>query len=145
MQLEAARQANVRERLTDAYDRLGVWLYNLERTIDEVWFGYYGEDASVVRRARDLLENWYPETLRVPLEACSAQFYWSTEVREEIRKFEGLSFNFVAYATAAISNKQTNESEALIQEAGSEMRQSRRELLAALDRIRDYVRLDLDY
>ncbi|WP_134046328.1 hypothetical protein [Amycolatopsis arida] len=143
MQLEAARQADLRKRLSDAYGQLGGWLHDLERSIDEVWFGCSSKDDATRLRTRHLLDSWPWETLRLPVEMRSAEFYWSSAVRGEIRQFEGLSVSFVNKARQAISEEHVSDDRNGSDEFGSAVWGSRLELRAALDRIRDQVRLDL--
>ena len=142
MQIEASQQAELRKRQADAYDKLGIWLHNLERTIDEIFFGYIGQDESARHRARQLLASWHPDILRVPLEASSAEFYWSAAVRKAIRQFEGESFNFITHSSAGISRTEKVEYSDRLQRYESAIHESRDDLLGALDRIRDLVRID---
>ncbi|WP_134662611.1 MULTISPECIES: hypothetical protein [Amycolatopsis] len=145
MQVDSAAEAQKNARRAEAYDQLGRWLHDLERTIDEVWSGCCMDDASVRDQARATLDRWPWETLRVPYEFASAQFYWSEMTRERLREFSGISSKFVNSAMIAIGADMSGEEEQRrLGEWKSRVWESRSDLLAAIDRVRDRVGVELE-
>ena len=99
------RERRVEERVEQAYEALGRWLHELDRTIDEVWAGAHATEESIRAKAELIVRQWPWETLVVPVEASGAQLYWGSEVRALIRKFAGESSRFVLRAGAALDHE----------------------------------------
>ncbi|MFF2659404.1 hypothetical protein ACFVUH_18820 [Kitasatospora sp. NPDC058032] len=101
-QRDVERERHVQERMEGAYEALGRWLHDLDRTIDEVWAGAHTADELSRAKAESIVERWPWGTLAVPEFASGAQLYWSGEVRALNRKFAGESARFISRARAAL-------------------------------------------
>jgi hypothetical protein len=143
MQLEAVRAGQNRVKLDESYERLAMWLNQLERTIDELWFGCCGHDEVAERRAWQITDQWPWETLRVPQDVCSAQLYWSSAVRERLRDFNGKSGDLVMSVRVAITLKREAQDAVDHVDKQTEVWKARSLLLSVLDQVRDQVRIDL--
>ena len=142
--IEVTRSNHRQQKLEDSYDQLAVWLHQLERCIDEVWFGCSGQDEDAERRAHQLIHEWPSETLRVPLEISWAQFYWGEDVRKAIRHFQGDSHRFMLAADIALVQKHKDgQSPEDLSGNASQVWEQRSALLDHITEIRNRVRVEL--
>ncbi|MFE9554199.1 hypothetical protein ACFYOD_12045 [Streptomyces sp. NPDC006703] len=139
-QRDAERERYVQERVEGAYEELGRWLYDLDRTIDEVWAGAHTADAEIRAKASLIVRGWPWETLRVPEHASGAQLYWSSEVRALNRKFAGASAQFINRATVALTHADDGERS---QDVRDGLWRSFNEMHGILGEVRDQARHDL--
>ena len=143
MQVKQTDLSQRRIKIQEAYDQLGRWLHSLERTIDEVWFGCATEDESTRKHAKRIVDEWPWETLKVPAEFYAAGFYWSSDIRELIRKFEGASAEFTIRAAVAIDEKDSHHERYEPGSRNGRVWESRSTLLSIIDDIREAARGDL--
>lgn len=147
-QLEVEREKQRREKTEAACAQLMIWLYGLELTINEVWFGVCSDDADLVGKVQGLLDRWPWETLRPPKEAAATQHYWSEQVRELLSKFNYESASFTSAASVAIKGvdwypgdkEKAKEGRS---KAQSDAWESRRRLIGIIEKIRESVHNEL--
>lgn len=140
-QLAAERGRRTEERVKLAYEALGRWLHDLDRTIDEVWSGAHSMEEPIRAKAELIVRHWPWETLVVPVEASGARLYWGSEVRALIRKFSGESSNFVIRAQTALH--QGLGDGARVDDIRGRLWESFNHMHGILDEIRDQARNDL--
>ncbi|MER7179799.1 hypothetical protein ABT404_10000 [Streptomyces hyaluromycini] len=140
-QLAAERDRRTEERVEFAYEALGRWLHDLDRTIDEVWSGAHSTEESIRAKAELIVRHWPWETLVVPVEASGARLYWGSEVRALIRKFAGESSHFVSRARTALD--QGLGDGARVDDTRGRLWESFNHMHGILDEIRDQARSDL--
>lgn len=141
-QLAAEKDHRREERVGLAYEALGRWLHDLDRTIDEVWAGAHSTEESIHAKAELIVRNWPWETLAVPIEASGARLYWSSEVRALIRKFAGESSRFVTWARTTF-DQGLGDDGAQVDDARQRLWESFNNMHGIIDEIRDQARGDL--
>lgn len=139
-QLAAERDRRTEERIGLAYEALGRWLHDLDRTIDEVWSGVHSTEEPIRTKAELIVRHWPWETLVVPVEASGARLYWGSGIRAAIRKFAGESADFVNRARAAFDQGSDGER---VEETRRRLWESFNHMHGILDEIRDQARSDL--
>ncbi|MGW5884484.1 hypothetical protein [Streptomyces koyangensis] len=140
-QRAAERERHHQERAEEAYAALARWLYDLGRTIEEVWAGAHAADEDIREKAVLIVRRWPWETLVVPEQASGAQLYWSSEVRALTRKFSGASARFVNQATSALSHAEDQGAD--LQEVRGRLWDSCEDMHGILSELWDQARRDL--
>jgi len=140
-QRDVERERYVQERMERAYEVLGRWLHDLDRTIDEVWAGAHAADEPSRAKAELIVQRWPWETLVAPEYASGAQLYWSNEVRALNRKFAGASARFMGRARAALLGSD-DEVEGL-QDVRGRLWESFNDMHDILSEVRGQARRDL--
>ncbi|MFJ1590117.1 hypothetical protein ACIOD0_07690 [Kitasatospora albolonga] len=141
-QLAAEKDRRREERVGLAYEALGRWLHDLDRTIDEVWAGAHSAEESIHAKAELIVRHWPWETLVVPVEASGARLYWSSEVRALIRRFAGESSCFVTWARTVL-DQGLGDDGAQVDDARRRLWESFNNMHGIIDEIRDQARGDL--
>lgn len=139
-QRDVERERYVQERVEGAYEALGRWLHDLDRTIDEVWAGVHATDAAIRTKAELIVRRWPWEALGVPEYASGAQLYWSGEVRALTRKFAGTSARFTNRATNVLAHSDDGEG---LQDLHARLWESCNDMHGILGEVRDQARRDL--
>ncbi|MFF4386823.1 hypothetical protein ACFY0G_08540 [Streptomyces sp. NPDC001552] len=139
-QREAERERYLQERVEGAYEALGRWLHDLDRTIDEVWAGAHATDEAIRTKAELIVRRWPWEALGVPEYASGAQLYWSSEVRALTRKFAGASARFTNRAKGALTHSGDCEG---LQDVRARLWESVNDMHGILGEVRDQARRDL--
>lgn len=137
--INSAELLRRRQKLEEANEQLMMWLHDLERTIDEVWAGCYGE-PDFRQRAELIVGRWPFDTLRVPDALAPVAFYWSRQSMARLREFNRASVDFVNAARTALGG---SGDDARKHSATTTVWEQRNVLIGLLDRVRDQVAADL--
>ncbi|MFC5825237.1 hypothetical protein [Nonomuraea insulae] len=143
LQLGADRQRQFREELKAAYDALGIWLYDLERTFDELYWGTRTEDDRARNKARMILDKGPWEVVRAPVALTSAELYWSGEVRRLIRMLQGAYIDLDARVRVRLPIEGDQGGQGKSWRPDLEQWDAKEKLLEIIGEIRDQMRSDL--
>lgn len=143
LQFLADQRRRTREELKKSYENLGVWLHTLERTIGEINAGATTSRLQVRNKARALMGDRPWDVITPPVSLAASEFYWSSEVRKLITKFEAPYANFASRVTSIIG-RQPDEAGptkgVIIDQRAWELRD---ELFSIIHEIKTQVRADL--
>ncbi|WP_128503498.1 hypothetical protein [Streptomyces inhibens] len=142
IQIEADLRKRAREEMKLSYEALGIWLHDLERTLDEIHFGATSSQKRIRDKAQALIGNKPWEVVSPPASLASAEFYWSGEVRRNIRKFQAPYAYFISRTRVAMSEVNANEDEGSSQ-FDQKCWEHRNELHSIIAEVKDQARKDL--
>ncbi|MFI7101917.1 hypothetical protein ACIBK8_21420 [Streptomyces sp. NPDC050161] len=143
-QLQHRADAAIRARseMKESYERLGIWLYELDRRLSEVKVGAVSREPELKAKAQIILGERPWEIVHPPAELAACQFYWSAEVRKLLRSLEGPHSHFLTAVREAtgkdnpVDANVRHRNENKVWERGNQ-------LWRIIEEVRDQARLDL--
>ncbi|WPB92214.1 hypothetical protein [Streptomyces malaysiensis] len=142
MQFKADQRMRIREELKSSYDRLAMWLRELERTFDEINAGALSSNETTRAKASAIMDASPWEIVNTPADMASCNFYWSTETRTTLRKFLGPYCKFIYRAKSAMARIANSDSDHAPFDA--DLHESHEELIYIINEVRNQMRSDLE-
>ncbi|MFI9099535.1 hypothetical protein ACIGXA_03350 [Streptomyces fildesensis] len=141
MQLEADNQRRTRQELKESYEALGLWLHELERTFEELYWGSATSRVDAKDKVRRVLDYRPWEVLILPAHMAFSEFYWTSDVRTLLRKLDGDYAKFLAQVRITMIESEDIMPDDRKFNPGAWA--ARGELLSSVNSIRDQARRDL--